>query len=347
MTDSGEATNDLGDPSLRTVLDAIADGVYYFDTDWTLAVVNDAAIERSTHDRETMLGRTMRDLQELTMSDPPRADDHERFKRLFESGRRQHVRTTATFETVDGETPYSVRTRRVSTRDGSFAGVVMTMRDVSERAAAEAALRRQNERLEEFARLVSHDLRNPLNVAQMSLETIDADDDEALDRATRALERMDALVEDVLTLSRTEAPLDEVERVDLGAVTGAAWETLSTRDATLVVDTDRTVEADRSRLLRALENLLGNAVAHGPDDVTVVVGDCEGGFFVADDGPGVPPAERDRVFESGYSTAEHGTGLGLDIVRDAMRAHGWAVDVTDSTDGGARFEVRGIDDPDD
>jgi signal transduction histidine kinase len=74
--------------------------------------------------------------------------------------------------------------------------------------------------------------------------------------------------------------------------------------------------------------------------VTVTVGDLadDAGFFVADDGPGIPPDERETVFEAGHSTAPDGTGFGLAIVDGIADAHGWTVRVTDSATGGARFE---------
>ncbi len=68
------------------------------------------------------------------------------------------------------------------------------------------------------------------------------------------------------------------------------------------------------------------------------------GFYVADDGPGISPEDRDQVFESGYTTADHGTGFGLTIVEQIADAHDWTIDVTESADGGARFEFR-VDGP--
>jgi signal transduction histidine kinase len=67
---------------------------------------------------------------------------------------------------------------------------------------------------------------------------------------------------------------------------------------------------------------------------------------VADDGPGIPESDRLGVFESGYSTAPDGTGFGLTIVEEIAEAHGWEVSVTASRDGGARFEIRGVEDTD-
>ena len=77
--------------------------------------------------------------------------------------------------------------------------------------------------------------------------------------------------------------------------------------------------------------------------MTVTVGDLEDGFYVEDDGTGIPADEREKVFEDGYSTSQHGTGFGLTIIGRIAEGHGWDVSVTDGTDGGARFEVRGVE----
>jgi signal transduction histidine kinase len=94
-----------------------------------------------------------------------------------------------------------------------------------------------------------------------------------------------------------------------------------------------------------LENLFRNAIEHGRSDVTIRVGTLsdETGFYVEDDGPGIPSDTRDEVFEQGYSTADDGTGFGLSIVREIAEAHGWEISATDSAEGGARFEIRGVD----
>jgi nitrogen fixation/metabolism regulation signal transduction histidine kinase len=73
--------------------------------------------------------------------------------------------------------------------------------------------------------------------------------------------------------------------------------------------------------------------------VTIRVGTFSEGFYVADDGPGIPADDRETVFEQGYTTADEGTGLGLAIVDRIADGHGWEVTVTDSETGGARFEV--------
>jgi len=219
-----------------------------------------------------------------------------------------------------------------------------------DRLERERDLRRQNERLEEFASIVSHDLRNPLNVATSRLELAAADcDSDHLDAVADAHDRIDRLVGDLLELARGSGRAIDREPVSLAGTAEDCWAAAAAPGATLSVAADARVLADPERLHQLVGNLLANAVEHGATDgsVTVTVGDHQDGFYVADDGPGVPPDERESVFEAGYSTAEGGTGFGLRIVRRVAEAHGWTVRVVDSAAGGARFEITGVEFADD
>ena len=241
---------------------------------------------------------------------------------------------------------------------------------------ANAQLRAQNERLDEFASIVGHDLRNPLNTLSISLELAErTGDEEHFERATRSVDRMEGLIDDLLALARQGESAGEPEPVSLAAVTDDARDTVETGDATVTVTEDLTVRADRSRLRQLLENLLRNAVEHGstspgsqaPEDavehgspnsrgeipehpiqyvgtVTITVGAIDDrGFYVADDGPGIPDDERGQIFETGYSTAGSGSGIGLAIVKRIVDAHDWEITVTDSEAGGARFEITAVE----
>ena len=208
--------------------------------------------------------------------------------------------------------------------------------------------------------IVSHDLRNPLNVASGRLELSRAErDDDHLEAVATALDRMGDLIGDLLALAKGGEPLEATDRVDISAATETHWDNVETGAATLAIESGLTIEVDRSRLGQLLENLFRNAVEHGStgnrpeaDDsvghgfegIRVTVGeldDCTG-FYVADDGPGIPEADREAVFESGHTTGS-GIGLGLAIVEEIATAHGWRVSVTDSAAGGARFEITGVD----
>ncbi|ELZ26956.1 HTR-like protein [Halosimplex carlsbadense 2-9-1] len=224
------------------------------------------------------------------------------------------------------------------------------IRSERELRAEREVLEQQNERLERFAGIVSHDLRNPLTVAQGRLELLAEDyDEEHVAAIRRSHDRMEALIEDILTLAREGEGATEAEPVDLADAAAECWTHVETAEATLAVEATATVRADPGRLQQLLENCVRNAVEHGAtsadgaSDLTVTIGDFEGGFYVADDGPGIPENERDRVFEAGFSSADDGTGLGLNIVAGIAESHGWDIDVRESEAGGARFEVTGVE----
>ena len=246
--------------------------------------------------------------------------------------------------------------------DGTVTGVIGVATDVTERRRRERDLQRQNERLEEFVGVVSHDLRTPLTVVEGRVRLArDETDSEHLDAAARALDRMEELIADLLRLAREGERVNEIESVPLAAVVEGCWDTVETRGSTLRVETGLTIRADRGRLQHLLANLLQNSVEHGStssrpesddsvehgstnDDVTITVGTIDDeGFYVADDGPGIPEERRTDVFESGYSTVSDGTGFGLAIVAEVVEAHGWSIRVTESAAGGARFEVTDVD----
>jgi len=247
-------------------------------------------------------------------------------------------------EDMSGEWRW-VETRAINLLDEEPAdGILVMIRDITQQKRQEFKRKRQNERLDEFASIVSHDLRNPLNVAKGHLELAqETDESEHLGTAADALDRSQALIEDLLTLAREGEAVDETEPVALADAAESSWQTVETGSGTLEIDAAQTIDADRSRLKQLLENLYRNAVEHGGDDITVSVGDMNNGFYVADAGPGIPEGDRETVFEAGYSTSADGTGFGLRIIEQIVDAHGWEIQITDSDDGGARFEVTGVD----
>lgn len=219
-------------------------------------------------------------------------------------------------------------------------------------------LKQREQRLSKFASVVSHDLRNPMDVAlgraEMLPEIADVDDqtEQHLDDIYESIKRMERLIQDVLTLTRQHEESVDLEPLSLADVATAAWQNVATEQSNLHVDTDQRIEADQSRLVRVFENLFRNAVQHGGDGVTVRIEAISDsgqpiGFRIADDGPGIPDHRRGEIFEDGFSTAKDGTGLGLPIVRDIAHAHGWEVSVCASPTAGAQFEFRNIERADD
>ena len=254
---------------------------------------------------------------------------------------------------------WSIGTQAIGLTLGSVIGLAMgiqraraTVRTATleertrELEANERELERQNAQLKRFASVVSHDLRNPLSVARGNLELARDDcESDRLETVADAHARMEALIDDLLTLARQGKTIDSTEAVDLAELSQLCWEQLSTDNVALSIGDVPPVAADRDRLRQLLENLFRNAAEHAGPDVTIRVGplDDGGGFYVADDGPGIPRDERDHVFESGYSTVDSGTGFGLAIVAEIATAHGWDVRAVGGADGGARVEVTGVE----
>jgi len=253
----------------------------------------------------------------------------------------EFLRENRDLTTADGETVETLL--RAVPREGprgDSPGTLAFYIDISERKRLE----RQRDRLEEFTSIVSHDLRSPLTVAGGHIELVQQEcDSDHLAQAADAIDRSQALIDDLLTLAREGEKVTGSEPVGLADLATRSWDTVDTEHATLETDATHVIDADKSRLKQLFENLYRNAIEHGGDGVTVHVGDLDGGFYVADTGSGIPESDRDEIFEAGYSTAEHGTGFGLRIVEQIVEAHGWEIRVIDSEMGGARFEIIGVD----
>jgi PAS domain S-box-containing protein len=214
-----------------------------------------------------------------------------------------------------------------------------------ERHRNERELERTNERLDEFASIVSHDLRNPLNVATIQLDIAReaTEPTDHLQEVATAHERMSSIIEETLTLAREGHVVEERATVTVPELIENCWETVETRNATLDVRDQVRVDGDSDQMRHIFENLIRNAIEHAGPDVSLTLGATESGFYVADDGPGIDQSRRDDVFDSGFSTSRTGTGFGLAIVQRIAEAHGWAVTVTESESGGARFEFDTTD----
>jgi two-component system, OmpR family, sensor histidine kinase MtrB len=223
------------------------------------------------------------------------------------------------------------------------------------------ALEERIKRDARFASDVSHELRSPLTTVQATVELLEAseaglppDGRRALELLSTEIKRFSTMVQDLLEISRFDAgagnlDLEELALDDLVVNTVAVY----TRDGVPVIVTPEAsgtwLLGDRRRLQRVLVNLLDNARAHAGGAVRVLVDRSgnEAEVAVDDVGPGVQLAERGAIFERFYRGAaagrragSSGTGLGLALVAEHVKAHHGRVDVTDRPGGGARFVVR-------
>ncbi|WP_436902942.1 histidine kinase N-terminal 7TM domain-containing protein [Halovenus halobia] len=347
------------------IVQEVDNGIVVLDTDGRVVDINTTA--KTMFGTERPIGQF---IDEITRRDLTSGGEELRPVIWGDESLRE-LRDQVWAESPRGDRCYDVQITELTDASRTPAGFVMLLHDITDQKTTEQQLEHQNERLDQFASIVSHDLRNPLNVADGNLELpyARADDDadtvevdvERLETVRSAHERMEDIIEDALILAREGKAVTEVERVSLEAVAERAWETVETDDAVLDVVADAELEADEDRLLTVFENLIRNAVEHGSTSppsgaqedsidhagdagrLTVRVGPLDtGGFYIEDDGAGLPSEDHDDIFEHGHTTNPDGTGLGLAIVQEIVGGHGWEIDATESDAGGARFEVTGV-----
>jgi PAS domain S-box-containing protein len=360
--------------------EASADGIIMLDDDSTVRYANPAVERILGYEPEELVGGS-----KMTIIPERLREAHaEALQRYLDTGEKHIDWTYVELPGLhaDGhEVPLAISLNEFE--HGGEHYFVGTFRDISERKAAERELERQNDRLERFASMLAHELRNPLEVAQVSLDFLDGDDGATVDQIADALERIDEIIDVLLAIARGRDGIEGVEAVPLAEVAADAWADIETGAATLENDADAVIRANPSHLQQLLENLFRNAVEHGstgnqpgvdtpvehgpktgsPDtadgSVTVRIGDLSderasddgadptnapvGGFYVGDDGPGIPESERTAVAEPGYTTDEGGIGLGLTFVAELAAAYGWEWEIIESAAGGARFEFTGVE----
>lgn len=247
-------------------------------------------------------------------------------------------------------------------------GYVINARDISERKTLEQELQREKRQVQQFVSIIAHDLRNPLTIATTYLDTAVASGNVSLlEVVDEELERMERIVTNTLSTTQVDLVEQNADFVAVSSVAKPVWESVSGGRGRLSIVEDVQIEADERQLAWLFSNLFHNAIEYG-GDVHVEIGPLVApredenengngngngneptdtgdldGFYVADDGPGIPKDRRERVFEAGYTTDPTKTGLGLAIVRAVAIAHRWTCRITEGDQRGARFEFSGVE----
>ncbi len=267
-------------------------------------------------------------------------------------------------EPVEAETSHEGPPRRLiqvyaaGTEGKEGGGVILVLRDISR-------LRRLERMRSDFVSNVSHELRTPLASIAAAAETLDdaavrIDAEEGprfVEMIARNGRRLEALLQDILSLSRMESRPETLprERVDFSAVARSSVEELRPRAEAAGLELacpaaePIPVMGDQATLRRVVDNLIVNAITYTPEgriDVSLVVDDGHALLRVIDTGIGIPRRSLDRVFERFYridkprSRSAGGTGLGLAIVKHAVGLHGGSVTVASKVGHGTTFTVR-------
>jgi PAS domain S-box-containing protein len=342
-----------GDAERRLVASTTAHAIFELDPAGAITSWSRPAVSLYGYSRTDVLGEPV-----ATLFDAP-ADLDPPLAAVLERAAVESERLEACQQRADGTTFWATLT--ISPLRSDVDGFAVVAQDTTASRAYRHKLERQNDRLKEFTDILVHDLRNPLHVIDTRLDLyFETGDETHLESLAETTDRMERLVDDLLRVARQGNLVTDPQPTDIEAVTRTAWEgAVGQSQATLVAEAVPTVQADPDRLCELFENLFRNAVEHGStsppshtredaiehagEGVTVRVGSLEEGFYVEDDGPGIPSDLREDVFDHGVSTVEDGTGYGLSVVRTIASAHDWDVVATDAHSGGARFEFTGVD----
>ncbi len=243
---------------------------------------------------------------------------------------------------------------------GELIGIVEDFKDITTRKLAEQALRKTNNELNEFVRIVSHDLKTPIFIIQgfsskLQKKYSDRLDDkgrEYIDRIIESAQRMDLLVTDLLALSRSEHLKYSFKNVSsyevLDKVISSLGDRIREKRIEIIMPRDLPeICADRPRIYRVFENLIVNAIKYmgHPRHPRIEIGyeDLENfhRFFVRDNGIGIDPKHHREIFKMfkrvNDSPESKGSGLGLTIVEKVILAHGGKVWVESEKGKGATF----------
>jgi PAS domain S-box-containing protein len=287
-------------------------------------------------------------------------DDRERVKRniedAIESG--EEYKDEYRVWDDDGELRWVVARGHVEyDDDGTPVSFPGALADITERKQFERRLEESNERLEQFAYAASHDLQEPLRMVTSYLQLIerryadelDEDGEEFIEFAVDGADRMRDMVKGLLEYSRVERRGDPFEPVDLDAVLADVRRDLEMKteesDATITAESLPRVEGDPGQLRQVFQNLLSNAIKYSDDPPQVDISAVRNGskviVSVTDEGIGIDPDERDRVFEvfqSLHTQDEHsGTGIGLALCKRIVERHGGDIWVKSEPGEGTTF----------
>lgn len=336
-----------------TVLKALNYPIYVVDENAEFSYVNDAFVEMTGYSHDEIIGESPSFIK--SEDGVQRANDVLRSVVSSSGPDRETFRIE--IHTKDGDTVPCRDHMAALPFDQDFRGSVGILRDISKEEQRQKQLKQQNEQFEEIISFVSHDLRTPITQAQLGLELAQEDDSTVeLERVESAIDRVGAYIKELETLAETGITVNETGKISVDRLASRAWDVLS-RESDQLEANSVTIRGDPERTKSLIENLLRNAVEHTEPGVTVRIGSIESsgesgtnnnterpsGFYVEDTGDGIPEKTRNKAFDAGFTTAKDGSGLGLSIVSRVTEAHDWDITVTDGADGGARFEITGVE----
>jgi len=326
----------------RRLTERISDAYYAVDTDFTVTYWNDAIADRLAVPREEVVGETLweyfAEITDTVVED--------RLREAMTTG--EPTTCEYYYEPADYWTVLQIYP--------DDDGLAVISKDITDRKQYERRLERSNERLQEFAYILSHDLQEPLRMVSSYIDLLeseladelDAETQEYMQFAVDGAERMRGMIDGLLQYSRVESEGEEFSPTDIEAVVEGVLDDLRLkireRDAEVTVRSLPTIHADGDQLGQLFQNLIKNAIEHGGDGVAIEIDATEttAGYrlSVSDNGPGIPETEQDDIFglfdKGGDSD---GTGIGLAVCERIVSRHDGDISVDSKPGDGTTFSI--------
>jgi two-component system sensor histidine kinase KdpD len=337
---------------VQAIIESIEDGLVVLDPAGVVVHVNEVACAILGFERTAALGRRFDD---LGTTHPHYLRLRAAVREFLEHPEREGAALEVALFLRGRDHYYVLRPTPFRGHDGAPAGLVLVLQDVT-------YLRDQEARREQLMATLSHELRTPLTSLRMAVDLLrrgapEGERPALLESAHEDVLRLEDVAQRLLDVSRSRAMTIALERqnVDLGAVIAqvARLFALQARERGVTLATTApagglTVAGDPTKITWALSNLIANALRYTPSGGRIVLDARaeDGGVLVSvsDTGPGIPPEQRERIFErfvQGQDGAETGAaGLGLAIVRDIVQAHGGRIRLESEVGKGSRFTLE-------
>lgn len=320
-------------------LDSMNDIFFVIDTNGNINKVNNSGLKFIT----SISNYSEQDIGEINIRDIfPQSQTKQINKSLSSVNKGNHVRYNIEAKTNQNDSlELEIKISPLYNDINEIIGIVGMARDVTEENEYKRKLKKKNNKLDKFAKIISHDIRNPTSIAKgnLNLHINNHGSTDELDTTLKSLHRIENILEDVLYI--TKSNIDELNKqnITLKSIANECWKNLNVKNSELKINTDKIISQNKKLSSRLFENLFKNSIEHGGDNIRITIGGTKNGFYVEDNGTGIPKNKRGKIFNQNYSTSETGEGLGLSIVEHVCDAHGWKIRITESKTGGARFEI--------
>lgn len=320
-------------------LDSMNDIFFVIDTNGNINKVNNSGLKCIT----SISNYSEQDIGEINIRDIfPQSQTEQINKSLSSVNKGNHVRFNIEAKTNQNESlELEIKISPLYNDINEIIGIVGMARDVTEENEYKRKLKKKNNKLDKFAKIISHDIRNPTSIAKgnLNLHINNHGSTDELDTTLKSIHRIENILEDVLYITKSNTDELNKQNITLKSIANECWKNLNVKNSELKINTDKIISQNKKLSSRLFENLFKNSIEHSGDNVRITIGGTKNGFYVEDNGTGIPKNKRGKIFNQNYSTSETGEGLGLSIVEHVCDVHGWTISITESKTGGARFEI--------